>query len=436
MPRSVSPERAILVAVRVKSPGRLPSAARTDPEESLDELAELTRSAGGVVQEKILQTRERLDPATLIGRGKLDEIRQHAASTKTKLLIFDFDLSPTQQRNIESATSCRAVDRTQLILDIFARHARTREGQLQVELAQLNYLLPRLAGHGVEMSRLGGGIGTRGPGETQLEVDRRRIRRRIRLLEEQLENVREQRTRRRSRRVTIPLATVPLVGYTNAGKSTLFNRLTQSNVLASPRMFATLDPTLRLLELPSQRRVLLSDTVGFIRNLPHTLIKAFRATLEEVTEGDLILMVSDSSASSRTQQDEQVKSVLDEIGAGQKPVLHIWNKIDLLGDAERESLRASLQTHKDAVAVSALTGEGIEDLMAAVDRHLTVDPIEIVRLQFGRGQRRQLSMVYESGKVLRREESDGVVTVDAELPHSVATRLLRYHAIGQPPTAD
>lgn len=422
--------------MKEKTAGRLPSAARPDPEESLNELAELTRSAGAFVQEKILQSRERLDPATLVGRGKLDEIRQHAASTKTNLLIFDFDLSPTQQRNIESATGCRAVDRTQLILDIFARHARTREGQLQVELAQLNYLLPRLAGHGAEMSRLGGGIGTRGPGETQLEMDRRRIRRRIRLLEDQLENVREQRTRRRSRRVTIPLATVPLVGYTNAGKSTLFNRLTQSNVLASPRMFATLDPTLRLLELPSQRRVLVSDTVGFIRNLPHTLIKAFRATLEEVAEADLILIVSDSSSPSRVQQDEQVKSVLEEIGAGQKPVLHIWNKMDLLGDAEKESLRASPQMRQDALGVSALTGEGIEELLRAIDRHLTVDPVETVRLRFGRGQRGQLSIVYESGRVLRREESDGVVTVDAELPHSIAARLLRYHPTEEPLAAD
>ncbi len=420
------------MGVKEKGPGRLPSAARPDPEESLEELAELTRSAGAAVEETVIQSRERLDPATLVGRGKLEEVRQRVAATKTTLLIFDFELSPTQQRNIEAATHCRTVDRTQLILDIFARHARTREGQLQVELAQLNYLLPRLAGHGTEMSRLGGGIGTRGPGETQLEMDRRRIRRRIRLLEEQIENVRDQRTRRRSRRVTIPLATVPLVGYTNAGKSTLFNRLTQANVLTSPQMFATLDPTLRLLELPSHRRVLVSDTVGFIRNLPHTLIKAFRATLEEVTEADLILMVSDCSAAGRAQQDEQVESVLEEIGARQKPIIRVMNKMDLLSSEER----ASLDKRGDAVMVSARTGEGIEYPLRAIDQHLSVDPIETVRLRFGQGERKQLSLVYEFGRVLRRDDSDGFVTVDAELPHSLAARLQKHRANAGPRSLD
>ncbi|MBI4458443.1 MAG: GTPase HflX, partial [Acidobacteria bacterium] len=384
---AVSPERAILVGVKVKLPGRLLSATKFDPEESLEELAELTQSAGAQVEEKILQGRERLDPATLVGRGKLEEIRQRVAGRESVLLIFDFNLTPTQQRNIEAATHCRVVDRTQLILDIFAKHARTREGQLQVELAQLNYLLPRLAGRGVEMSRLGGGIGTRGPGETQLEMDRRRIRRRIRLLEREIENVRDQRMRRRSRRVTIPLATLPLVGYTNAGKSTLFNRLTRANVLTSSQMFATLDPTLRLLELPSRRRVLLSDTVGFIRNLPHTLIKAFRATLEEVVEAELVLMVSDCSAPARAQQDEEVGKVLEEIGAQQKPLVRIWNKIDLVGPEQRRGLEA----RGDAVLVSARTGEGMENLVRLIDRRLNLVPLEKVRLRFGQGERRELS---------------------------------------------
>src|SRR5438045_5073131 len=244
----------------------------------------------------MLQRRDRLDPATLSGAGKLEEIAGAAASVNADLLLFDHDLSPSQQRNIEKIIERRVIDRTQLILDIFARHAKTREGQLQVELAQLQYMLPRLAGRGVEMSRLGGGIGTRGPGETQLETDRRRIARRIKKLEDELEGVRAGRGLHRQRRNAVPLATLALAGYTNAGKSTLFNRLTQSGVLTDARMFATLDPTVRPLTLPSRRRALVSDTVGFIRNLPTTLVKAFRATLEEVTEARLALHVVDVSS--------------------------------------------------------------------------------------------------------------------------------------------
>ena len=342
------------------------------------------------------------------------------------MLIFDKELSPTQQRNIEATAHCRVIDRTQLILDIFARHARTREGQLQVELAQLDYLLPRLSGHGAEMSRLGGGIGTRGPGETQLEVDRRRIRQRIRTLEQDLERVRDQRMRRRSRRVSIPLATIPLVGYTNAGKSTLFNRLTQANVLTSPKMFATLDPTLRQIELPSHRKALASDTVGFIRNLPHTLVKAFRATLEEVAEAELILMVSDCSAPNRAQQDEQVISVLEEIGAKEKPLLRVWNKADLLTpDARLGFANASAS---GAVLVSAKTGEGMDELLRAIDQRLKSDPLEIVRLRFGQGEGKELSLVYESGRVLSREEGSEFVTVNAQLPRSLAGRFAKHRA--------
>ena len=248
---------------------------RFSAEESLAELRELTLSAGAEVAGEFLQHRDKPDPATLIGRGKLEEIAGAAASSQADLLIFDHELTPSQQRNIEREVHCRVVDRTALILDIFARHARTREGQLQVELAQLRYLLPRLAGRGIEMSQLGGGIGTRGPGETQLETDRRKIYRRIRHVEQQLENVRRIRSQQRRRREAVPVATVALVGYTNAGKSTLFNALTQSKVLESSKMFATLDPTIRAVTLPSKRTVLLSDTVGFIRNLPHTLVSAF-----------------------------------------------------------------------------------------------------------------------------------------------------------------
>src|SRR6266699_2710175 len=285
------------------------SEPQSPAEESLGELRDLALSAGAEIAGELLQRRDRPDPATLIGRGKLEEIAGAAASVSTDLLLFDHDLTASQQRNIEKIVHRRVIDRTQLILDIFARHARTREGQLQVELAQLKYMLPRLAGRGVEMSQLGGGIGTRGPGETQLETDRRKIYRRIRHVEQQLENVRRIRAQQRQRRESAPVATVALVGYTNAGKSTLFNTLTKAGVLASSRMFATLDPTIRAVTLPSKRSVLLSDTVGFIRNLPHTLVTSFRATLEEVQRASLVLHVSDASSSLSTEQDIQVEKV-------------------------------------------------------------------------------------------------------------------------------
>src|SRR3974390_464052 len=301
-------------------------------EESMAELRELAGSAGATIAGEMQQRRQRPDSATLIGSGKVEELKGAVASVDPDLVIFDHDLTPSQQRNLERELQVRVVDRTQLILDIFARHARTREGQLQVELAQLEYLLPRLAGRGVEMSQLGGGIGTRGPGETQLETDRRKIYRRIRHVEQQLENVRRIRAQQRQRRESAPVATVALVGYTNAGKSTLFNALTQAGVLSSPKMFATLDPTIRGVELPSRRKVLLSDTVGFIRALPHTLVSAFRATLEEVQRASLILHVSDASSRLSAEQDAQVEVVLKELAAEKKPRLRVMNKVDLLDE--------------------------------------------------------------------------------------------------------
>ena len=318
-----------------------PSIPEFDADESLAELRTLAGSAGAKVVGEILQRRDRPDPATLIGAGKLEEIAGAAASVNADLLLFDHDLTASQQRNIEKIVKRRVIDRTQLILDIFARHARTREGQLQVELAQLQYMLPRLAGRGIEMSQLGGGIGTRGPGETQLETDRRKIYRRVRHVEQQLENVRRIRAQQRQRRESAPVATVALVGYTNAGKSTLFNALTRAAVLASPRMFATLDPTIRAVVLPSKRKILLSDTVGFIRNLPHTLVSAFRATLEEVQRASLILHVSDASSRLSAEQDAQVEIVLKELEVEKKPRLRVMNKVDLLDVEVAESMRYS-----------------------------------------------------------------------------------------------
>ncbi len=316
-----------------------------------------------------MQRRDRPEPATLIGKGKLEEIAGAAASVSADVILFDHDLSPSQQRNIERVVHTRVIDRTQLILDIFARHARTREGQLQVELAQLEYMLPRLAGRGVEMSQIGGGIGTRGPGETQLETDRRKIFRRVRHVKQQIENVRRIRAQQRQRRESVPVATVALVGYTNAGKSTLFNALTKSNVAASPRMFATLDPTIRGADLPSKRKVLFSDTVGFIRHLPHTLVSAFRATLEEVQRATLIMQVSDASSPVSAEQDAQVESVLKELEADKKPRLRVMNKIDLLLPKQRESLRDDEQT----VHVSAAKGIGLSTLLDRVDALLEED---------------------------------------------------------------
>src|ERR1700757_3131742 len=379
-------ERALLVGLGWKRAPRFPGIpAGVQGRESLAELIELARSAGAEVAGTVFQMRDAADPATLVGRGKLDEIRAEATAHKAPLIIFDSNLSPVQQRNIEEATERRVVDRTQLILDIFARHARSREGQLQVELAQLNYLLPRLTGKGTAMSRLGGKsggggaggagggagrIGVRGPGEKKLETDRRRIRDRVSKIEKNIEGVRKQRALRREARNSVPLGTIAVVGYTNAGKSTLFNSLSHAEVLVSSRMFATLDPTIRALRLPSGRRVLLSDTVGFIRDLPKGLMTAFRATLEEVQEAAVILHVSDVSSPHHRELDEAVKKILSDLGVAGRPTVHVWNKIDLLPEDLREELARAAASENCAgapVLVSAAQGAGLEELLSRID---------------------------------------------------------------------
>jgi GTP-binding protein HflX len=388
-------------------------------EESLDELRSLASSAGAQIAGEFTQRRDRPDPATLIGKGKLEEIAGAAASVSADVILFDHDLSPSQQRNIERVVHARVIDRTQLILDIFARHARTREGQLQVELAQLEYMLPRLAGRGVEMSQLGGGIGTRGPGETQLETDRRKIYRRVRHVKEQIENVRRIRAQQRQRRESVPVATVALVGYTNAGKSTLFNALTKANVVASSRMFATLDPTIRAAELPSKRKVLFSDTVGFIRHLPHTLVSAFRATLEEVQRATLIMQVSDASSPVSAEQDAQVESVLKELEADKKPRLKVMNKIDLLLPKQRESLRDDDQN----IHVSAAKGIGLSTLLDRVDAVLEGDRPERVRLRIPQKEGKMLAQLQAGARIYSRQYQDGLVVLEAEAPASLLRRM-------------
>lgn len=387
--------------------------------ESMAELRELVVSAGGNPVAEFLQSRDRPDPATLVGRGKLTELAAAAVSVDAGLIIFDHDLSPSQQRNIEREFHARVIDRTQLILDIFACHARTREGQLQVELAQLEYLMPRLAGHGREMSQLGGGIGTRGPGETQLETDRRKIARRLRHLKSQLEDVRRIRAQQRQRRELVPVATVALVGYTNAGKSTLFNALTKAGVLESSKMFATLDPTIRAVTLPSKRKVLMADTVGFIRNLPHTLVSAFRATLEEVQRAALILHVSDAGNPLAAEQAAQVETVLGELEAGDKKRIQVVNKIDLLPPAEREGLRDS----EGVVHVSAVEGAGLERLLEAVDVALEEDPLSIVRLRVPQSEGKVLAMLEARSRISGRKYQDGLVELEARVPASVLRKL-------------
>ena len=391
-------------------------------EESMAELRELAVSAGGEVAGEIFQRRQRPEPATLIGSGKVAELKAAAAAVAPDLVIFDHELTPSQQRNLERELEVRIVDRTQLILDIFARHARTREGQLQVELAQLDYLLPRLAGRGLEMSQLGGGIGTRGPGETQLETDRRKIYRRIRHVKEQLENVRRIRGQQRQRRESVPVAVVALVGYTNAGKSTLFNALTQAEVLESPRMFATLDPTLRHLKLASKREVLLSDTVGFIRNLPHTLVSAFRATLEEVQRATLLLHVADVTSSAAAEQQAQVDEVLRELEVQDKPRLYVMNKVDLLPELKRESLLDG----PNIVHVSATNEIGMAKLLKRIDQLIEQDPIRQVRLHVPQSEGKALATLNAKAIIMSREYRNGYVELEVQAPASVVRRLKSF----------
>ncbi len=416
------PPSAVLARKAAAERSESRSVSHLGIEESLAEFRELVSSAGAEIAGEFVQRRDRPDPATLIGTGKLQEIAGAVASVDADLVLVDHELSPSQQRNIEKEVNARVIDRTQLILDIFARHARSREGQLQVELAQLNYMLPRLAGRGIEMSQLGGGIGTRGPGETQLETDRRKIYRRIRHIKQQLEDVKRIRGQQRQRRESVPLPTVALVGYTNAGKSTLFNVLTGAGVLESAKMFATLDPTIRGLTLPSKRKVLLSDTVGFIRNLPTTLVSAFRATLEEVQRAALLLHVADVTSPSAHDQQQQVESVLKELDVFDRPRIRVMNKVDVMPEAQRRALANTPAT----VYISAVKDLGLDALLAVIDSRLEIDALQRLRIRVPQSEGKLLAQIEARAHVLKRSYRDSKVQMDVEAPESLARVLREY----------
>lgn len=408
------PERAYLVGVR------FPKEDRSGALDSLAELKRLAESAGAVTVGESFQEIKEINPASLIGKGKAEEIR--AQSRNADMVIFDAELSPVQQRNLEDLLDKKVLDRTGLILDIFAQRARTKEGQIQVELAQLKYLQTRLIGHGVALSRLGGGIGTRGPGETKLEMDRRRIKHRITKLNKELEAVRAMRRLHRSRRQSIPIPQVSLVGYTNAGKSTLLNYLTDSHVMVEDRLFATLDPTVRRLELPDGQKILISDTVGFIRRLPHALVEAFRATFEEVSESDLLVHVIDFSSEDWEAQALTVEKVLKEMKIN-KPVIRAFNKVDLVDPAGILYPRgAPSKNNSGDVYLSAVTGQGVDRLLWLISQRLK-DNMRRVKIVLPLSAGDIIHEVYERGWVLERKDEATAVILEANIEKALADKL-------------
>jgi GTP-binding protein HflX len=407
-------EKIILVGVTV------PPESEEETERHLDELSLLVDTAGADEKARVLQRRDHPDPATYIGKGKAEELRDLSLVVDADTVVFDDELSPAQSRNLEKILGRTAIDRTAVILDIFAQNARTMEGKAQVELAQLRYRLPRLRGRGKALSQQAGGIGTRGPGETQLEVDRRRLVRRMTKLESELRQLTDQRRLQRKGRRRSRLATVSLVGYTNAGKSTLLNRLTDAGVLVEDRLFATLDPRTRRLALPGGESVLLSDTVGFVRKLPHQLVEAFRSTLEVVTESDLLVHVVDCAAPDPEEQIEAVRSVLSDIGAGGVPELLAFNKADVSREAKRLAER-----YPGSVMISALTGEGIADLLAVIgDRLRALMEVVALRVPYDRGD--VLAAVHREGEVLIETHEDDSTYLEVRVDGAGAARFKEF----------
>jgi len=396
----VKRERAIVVGIYRRKE------EKSMAEETLRELEELAASAGAEVVGWVLQRRPKFDPGFLLGRGKIQEIAHMAEELQADLVLFDETLSPAQHRNIDQVIPCKVLDRTQLILDIFSQRAISREGKLQVELAQLNYLLPRLIGIGKKMSRLGGGIGTRGPGEKKLEYDRRRIAKRIKRIRTEIEEIRKRREQQRKHRKKTSIPTVALVGYTSAGKTTLFNRLTGENLQVSRALFTTLDPILRRITLPSGLPAILSDTVGFIRKLPVELVTAFRATLEETVEADLLLHVVDFSREDYREEEEAVERTLQELEASAKPLIKVYNKIDLMEDPGRFLERNSLS--EDKVYISAKKGWGVDDLLEKIEGKLLVN-YEIETVFYPYSEKIPWENLSGESIILeRRNEEDGI----------------------------
>ncbi|HVL28718.1 MAG TPA: GTPase HflX [Acidimicrobiales bacterium] len=402
-------EAVVLVGVAI------PPVTVDEAEASLDELAALADTAGADEAERVLQRRDEPDPATFVGKGKAHELREISETVDADTVIFDDELSPAQSRNLEKILGRTAIDRTALILDIFAQHAHTQEGKNQVELAQLRYRLPRLRGRGKALSQQAGGIGTRfGGGETKLEVDRRRLLRRVTKLEEELRELQQNRRTQRKARSRSRLSTVALVGYTNAGKSTVLNRLTDAGVVVEDRLFATVDPTTRRFNLPGGEPVLLTDTVGFVRKLPHQLVQAFRSTLDEVVEADLLVHVVDVSAPDPEAQMQAVRSVLDEIGAGEVPQLVALNKADKLGPDDEGKLARLRQRHPGSVTLSAATGEGVDGLLAALGDRLRAlfQVVELV-VPYDRGD--VIAALHRHGEILSEEHEDQGTRLRARL---------------------
>lgn len=419
--RLIEIERPPVIETAVLVRLALPSDAAEEIEESLSEMRQLAWTAGADVKCTFVQYRPKPCSATLIGSGKADEIKAACEETEANLVIFDSDLSPAQASNLEKILDVKVVDRTQLILDIFAQRAHTNEGKHQVELAQLQYLLPRLAGRGSVM-RQQGGIGVRGPGEQKLEVDRRHIRRRIERLQDDIESVRKHRSMQRKRRTLSSVGTVALVGYTNAGKSSLLNALTRAGVFVEDKLFATLDPRVRRVTLPSKREIVLADTVGFIRKLPHSLVAAFRATLEEVNDADLLLLVADAAHPAVEEHIRAVNTVLEEIKATGKPIVHVLNKIDL---AEPAAVKQLAWGKGPCVAVSAVTGEGLDALLTVVDRELSTNR-RLVLLRIPQSQGAVVARIHDGGHVLDERYEGADVLLEAELDPVLQAQLATF----------